>query len=1359
MVARLLHRCGLYLGPDQDLMPPGPDNPNGYWENVKFVELNTEILHQFGAGWDHPPSIQIWANENTETIVPHLTVKAENLLQEFRSHDPWGWKDPRTSLLFPFWLRLLPDLKIIVCLRNPLEVALSLHHRNYLSYSLGLTLWKTYNQRILTATQPAQCLITHYDAYFHNPQAELERVVDFLQIPASEETLKQATAEIDADLHHNRFTTRHLLDCDVASDIFKLYIQLCTLAQWPPDEESRRVKEAMLPRQKRNLVEALVAEEDDARGTQQLNKPALEAELLRREVASRNATIQALQRQNERDQQEREKLSESLNELTNEAELLRREVAQRDTAIQELQGQNEEVQQERSREVASRNATIQALQNQNVEIQQEREQLSESLNKLTTEAELLHREVASRNATIQALQDQILETNQEHEELSKSVNELTSKFHRVLDNTNLVQAQLQELKVELFYGEVEQQAEYSELQQDVRIQEVVQTTLPDAAVIIVVDHEDTALLNLTGCSVLPFSQVVDGIDSCGSSPDNGAIIAHLEALRSMGGQFLLLPVTQFHWLSQYGRFKRYLEERYQVITNQEDVCIIFDVRKPADPVGTGGWTEFEEMNSKIQRHSGRYPAILDWHTGLDLASKFPQYAVFSPPNSGDSRLPYLDHSVEVVAVPSSDSAANAEAVRVAQVAVISFRTQSDKSTPACTVTWLEKLNPELPTVSIIIPSYNKIAYVKKCVLALQETLPLNFRGEIVVVDDASTDETAARLDELGNVEKRLKVVTITKNGGFILACNRGAEVAAGEIIIFLNNDTLPLPGWFQPLLKVFRDYPDAGAVGGKLIYPDGRLQEAGCVTFCDGSAFNFGKGDYRVDDPLYNYVREVDYCSGALLATKRSLFTKLGGFDTHYCPAYYEDADYCFNLRTQGYRVYFQPESSVIHLEGISQGTDLSDGIKQYQTINQNKFKERWNHILKQYPPPPGRLDATTWHTLADRTGLLETSLSTPPKRALVVAPLMPEYDRESGSRRVYHIIEFLRKDGWSVSFVAQNGNLGGRYARLLQQQGVAVYTGFNSRIDQLIAVGQFDLAVLTFWYVGEFYLDKLRHLSPSTRVIIASIDLHFLRNARHIFSQTSENQNGQLDSNYAANTVREINTYAAADAVLAVSQKEADLINDLTSDSNLAYAVPLSEDLEPSPLSFTERKGILFIGNFRHPPNVEAVAYLCRDIVPKLDPALLAEHPIYIVGNALDETVRDYAQDLPQVKMIGWVPSLLPYLQQARITIVPLLHGAGTKGKLIQALFVGTPSVSTTIGIEGLKLRDKEHILVADNSTDFAGSISRLLTDAELWRYLAQRGQEHIRSIHDKEAVQKCLRDVIAAVLGKESKIATRVK
>jgi GT2 family glycosyltransferase len=192
-------------------------------------------------------------------------------------------------------------------------------------------------------------------------------------------------------------------------------------------------------------------------------------------------------------------------------------------------------------------------------------------------------------------------------------------------------------------------------------------------------------------------------------------------------------------------------------------------------------------------------------------------------------------------------------------------------------------------------------------------------------------------------------------------------LAQGDILIFLNNDTLPLAGWLPPLLRILREKPEAGAVGGKLVYPDGTLQEAGGVIFADGSGCNFGRFDKASNAPLYNFVREVDYCSGALLATPRALFMELGGFDVRFKPAYYEDVDYCFTLREKGYRVYYQPESVIVHFEGTSSGTDLKTGVKSYQVVNQHKFVAKWSKVLKQHYPAPDQYDPFTLNTLSRR--------------------------------------------------------------------------------------------------------------------------------------------------------------------------------------------------------------------------------------------------------------------------------------------------------------------------------------------------------------------------------------------------------
>jgi glycosyltransferase involved in cell wall biosynthesis len=228
----------------------------------------------------------------------------------------------------------------------------------------------------------------------------------------------------------------------------------------------------------------------------------------------------------------------------------------------------------------------------------------------------------------------------------------------------------------------------------------------------------------------------------------------------------------------------------------------------------------------------------------------------------------------------------------------------------------------------------------------------------------------------------------------------------------------------------------------------------------------------------------------------------------------------------------------------------------------------------------------------------------------------------------------------------------------------------------------------------------------------------------------------------------RELNVYAKADGVLTVSQKEADFINELFADAKRAHVVADAESLRESPLDFTDRRGLLFLGNFRHLPNVEALQYLVRDIVPRLPQELLVRHPISIVGNDLDASLIaqcDAAQK--QLLLVGWVPAIEPYLERALAMLVPLQHGAGTKRKVIQSTMVKTPCVSTAIGVEGLNLVHDRHVLVADDPDAFVAQVVRLAADRTLWQDLANAAQNVSVTAHGRDTVRRQFLEVLARV------------
>lgn len=142
MVARMLNLCGLYLGAENDLKVASHDNAKGYWEHESFVQLNDQILNVLGGAWDYPPARAIdWIDDER---LADARCNATGLLQHFKGHEPWGWKDPRSSLTLQFWQSLIPHPKVVICLRHPLEVALSLRRRRPAVFTTGLIGWRIY---------------------------------------------------------------------------------------------------------------------------------------------------------------------------------------------------------------------------------------------------------------------------------------------------------------------------------------------------------------------------------------------------------------------------------------------------------------------------------------------------------------------------------------------------------------------------------------------------------------------------------------------------------------------------------------------------------------------------------------------------------------------------------------------------------------------------------------------------------------------------------------------------------------------------------------------------------------------------------------------------------------------------------------------------------------------------------------------------------------------------------------------------------------------------------------------------------------------------------------------------------------
>jgi hypothetical protein len=242
MITRGLHDSGLCLlgeGADE-LVPAADDNPEGFWENKAIVACNDDLLEATGGAWDNPPDLPPQAVDDPR--VRHLADAATQALDGLRAHERWGFKDPRTCLTAAYWLDLEPQLRFIVCVRHPIEVALSLKRRNQISYSLGLALWERYYATVLDLVPAEHRIVTHYDRLFTDPDGELARLCAFAG-------LEPAELFVRADLRHHDVDVA-LGDAGVSRSLRDLYAALCAEAGTPlrpdPPIDEGRVRRLVL---------------------------------------------------------------------------------------------------------------------------------------------------------------------------------------------------------------------------------------------------------------------------------------------------------------------------------------------------------------------------------------------------------------------------------------------------------------------------------------------------------------------------------------------------------------------------------------------------------------------------------------------------------------------------------------------------------------------------------------------------------------------------------------------------------------------------------------------------------------------------------------------------------------------------------------------------------------------------------------------------------------------------------------------------------------------------------------------------------------------------------------------------------
>ncbi|MEM1091736.1 MAG: glycosyltransferase [Pseudomonadota bacterium] len=627
--------------------------------------------------------------------------------------------------------------------------------------------------------------------------------------------------------------------------------------------------------------------------------------------------------------------------------------------------------------------------------------------------------------------------------------------------------------------------------------------------------------------------------------------------------------------------------------------------------------------------------------------------------------------------------------------------------------------PDAPKISVVVPTYNHYHHTQACLKSLSG-LTDSASFEVIVVDDCSGDETRDRLaDHTG-----LRVLHNEENSGFIDTCNRGADSATGEYLFFLNNDTVVEHGCFDRLLETFAQHSDVGLVGAKLVYPDGRLQEAGGIVFSDGSGWNYGRFE-NPSAPAVNFVREVDYCSGAAILLRRELFTELGGFDTRYRPAYYEDTDLAFRVREHGLRVLYQPAAQVVHFEGVTSGTDTSSGVKRYQVVNQEKFVDRWREALPHQPDPEGPLDLTRRHRRQ--------------RSVLIIDATTPTPDQDSGSVRMVNLMRLLLDLGWHVRFMAENRAFDDRYTAPLQQLGVEVlYHPFIKSAHQYLKeVGNtLDAVILSRHYIASNHIESVRTCCPRALLLFDTVDLHYLREQR---LAELENQ-PSLHAAAAKTRTRELDVARRCDLTLVVSEYEREFLREDAPD----IKVSILSNIHPvhgRRKSYEEREGLLFVGGFQHPPNIDGVTWFVREVLPLVHQQQDGIK-LTVIGSKMTDAVKALAG--PLVDVLGFVEDLEPYLDGCRLSLAPLRYGAGVKGKINMAMSYGQPVVATSPAVEGMHVVPGQEVMVGDSPEDFAAAVLEAYRDPALWLQLSDGGLANVEQHFSFAAARSALKDIL---------------